>query len=64
MTEPADAQRVVPLPERRVVHGVTPGAAVAVAPAVVARLFGVALVEALERRRAEAARVGGHGAAR
>lgn len=52
MTDRPKSQACTPLPERRVVHGVPPGAAVNVDGAL-ARLFGVALIEALDRRRAE-----------
>ncbi len=52
MTDCTKPQACTSLPERRVVHRVPPGAAVA-ADGALARLFGVALIEALERRRAE-----------
>lgn len=45
-----------PLPERRVVHRLPAGGAVNVDGAL-ARLFGVALIEELDRRRAERAEV-------
>lgn len=61
-TERTQPQACTPLPERRVVHRVPPGAAVA-ADGALARLFGVALIEALERRRAERAQAA-HGGSR
>lgn len=62
MTERVKAESARPLTERRVVHGVPPGAAVN-ADGALARLFGVALIEALERRRAERAQAA-HGGSR
>lgn len=52
MTDRAKAQAVRPLTERRVVHRLPAGDGVNVDGAL-ARLFGVALIDALERRRAE-----------
>lgn len=54
MTDRPKPKACTPLAERRVVHRVPPGAAVA-ADGALARLFGVALIEELDRRRAERA---------